>query len=56
MWAAFQYSALAYVDSVVKQVEISCFKEMLHTNPKFATEVIEILIPIQNKSMGDSFV
>jgi CRP/FNR family transcriptional regulator len=42
--STFQYSALAYVDSVVKQVEISCFKEMLHTNPKFASEVIEILI------------
>jgi CRP-like cAMP-binding protein len=40
----FQYSALAYVDTVVKQIEINCFREMLHDNPKFASEVIEILI------------
>ncbi|HAM99256.1 MAG TPA: hypothetical protein DCQ26_11675 [Marinilabiliales bacterium] len=40
----FQYSAMAYLDSEVKQIDISFFKQMLIQNPGFAKEVIDILI------------
>jgi CRP/FNR family transcriptional regulator len=40
----FQYSAMAYVDSEVKQVDINFFNELLVKNPAFAKGVINILI------------
>lgn len=40
----FQYSAMAYVDSEVKQVDINFFNELLANNPAFAKGVINILI------------
>lgn len=40
----FQYSAMAYLDSEIKQVDISFFKQLLGQNPAFAKEVIDILI------------
>ncbi len=39
----FQYSAMTYVDSEVKQIEISFFKKLIYQNPDFAKEVIDIL-------------
>jgi CRP/FNR family transcriptional regulator len=40
----FQYSAMAYLDSEIKQVDIGLFKQLLGQNPAFAKEVIDILI------------
>lgn len=39
----FQYSALAYVDTVVRQIDIKAFRQLLNSNAKFAKEVIDIL-------------
>lgn len=39
----FQYSAMAYVDTEIKQIDITCFRQLLLENPAFAREVIEIL-------------
>lgn len=40
----FQYSAMAYLDSEIKQIDISFFKQLLLQNSLFAREVIDILI------------
>jgi CRP/FNR family transcriptional regulator len=39
----FQYSAMAYVDSEVKLIDINIFRQMVRQNPGFASEVIDIL-------------
>ena len=39
----FQYSATAYVDSVVRQIDIQVFRRLLRSNAEFAKEVIDIL-------------
>ena len=39
----YQYSSLAYIDSVIKQIDLRFFKQMLGQNPRFAEEVINIL-------------
>jgi CRP-like cAMP-binding protein len=39
----FQYSAMAYIDSVVKQIDIQFFKQILQQNAAFAGEIIDIL-------------
>lgn len=39
----FQYSAMAYIDTEVKQIELTYFKKLLTTNSAFAKDVIDIL-------------
>lgn len=39
----FQYSAMAYVDSEVKLIDISVFRQLVNQNIGFAKEVIDIL-------------
>lgn len=39
----YQYSALAYVDSVIRQVDLGAFRQLISQNPGFAKEVINIL-------------
>ena len=39
----FQYSAMAYVDSEVKLIDINAFRQMVRQNAEFAKEVIDIL-------------
>jgi len=39
----FEYSVMAYVDSVIRQIEINVFKKLLSENAAFAKEVIEII-------------
>jgi len=39
----FQYSAMAYVDSEVKQIDIAFFRQLLNQNVAFAGEIIDIL-------------
>jgi len=39
----FEYSVMAYVDSEIRQIEISLFRQLLSQNPVFAKEVIDIL-------------
>ncbi len=39
----FQYSASAYIDSVIKQIDITVFRKLINENPKFAAEIIDIL-------------
>ena len=37
----YQYSAMAYIDSEIRQIDINIFRELLNTNSKFAREVID---------------
>lgn len=39
----FQYSAMAYVETDVRQIDISAFRNLIGQNPRFAREVIDIL-------------
>ena len=39
----FQYSAMAYVDTEIKQISIEVFRKLLKENGEFAKEVINIL-------------
>ncbi len=39
----FQYSVAAYVDSLVKLIDINVFRQVLKQNAKFAAEIINIL-------------
>ncbi|MBN1388193.1 MAG: Crp/Fnr family transcriptional regulator [Bacteroidales bacterium] len=39
----YQYSAMAYVDSEINQIDINVFRELLNANSEFAREVIDIL-------------
>jgi CRP/FNR family transcriptional regulator len=39
----FQYSAMAYVDSVVKLIDIKVFRQLVQQNAEFAKEVIDLL-------------
>jgi CRP/FNR family transcriptional regulator len=39
----YQYSAMAYVDTDVRQIDINIFRQLLRQNPSFAMEVIDIL-------------
>jgi len=41
--STYQYSAVTYVDSVVRQIDLKTFNQLLNQNPGFAREVIEIL-------------
>lgn len=38
----YQYSAMAYVDTEIKQIDINVFRELLTKNALFAKEVIDI--------------
>lgn len=39
----YQYSAMAYIDSVIKQIDINIFRQCIKQNSDFAKEVIDIL-------------
>jgi len=39
----YQYSALAYVDTSIRQIDINAFRTLVSQNPRFAREVIDIL-------------
>jgi CRP/FNR family transcriptional regulator, polysaccharide utilization system transcription regulator len=39
----YQYSAMAYIDSDIVQIDISLFRQLLSQNPAFSREVINIL-------------
>ncbi len=39
----FQYSAYAYQDSVIQQIDINVFRQLTKQNPLFANEIINIL-------------
>lgn len=39
----YQYSALAYVDTVIRQIDINEFRKLVKKNSTFAKEIIDIL-------------
>ncbi|MFC2137418.1 Crp/Fnr family transcriptional regulator [Bacteroidota bacterium] len=39
----YQYSAMAYIDSIIRQIELNTFRQLLKQNSDFAKEVIDIL-------------
>lgn len=39
----YQYSAMAYVDSVIRQIDINAFRTLVKQNPAFGKEIIDIL-------------
>jgi len=51
----FQYSAMAYLDSNVRQIDISIFRQLIDRNPLFAKEVIEIFIANSTQINGRFF-
>lgn len=51
----FQYSAQAYLDSEVRQIDINIFRQLISQNPKFAKEVIELLIANSTQINGRFF-
>ena len=40
----FPYSAMAYEDSDIRQIDIAIIKKLIHENPFFAKEIIDLLI------------
>jgi CRP/FNR family transcriptional regulator, polysaccharide utilization system transcription regulator len=42
-FSTFPYSAKVYVDSVVRQIDVKVFRQVLRNNNQFATEIINIL-------------
>jgi CRP/FNR family transcriptional regulator len=39
----YQYSAMTYIDSEIRQIDIQLFKKLIDENPAFSKEVISIL-------------
>jgi CRP/FNR family transcriptional regulator len=39
----YQYNAMAYVDSVIRQIDINVFRTVVKQNPVFAKEIIDML-------------
>lgn len=39
----YPYSAMTYVDSVIRQIDIKIFNQLLKQNPDFSKEIIDIL-------------
>lgn len=39
----YQYNAMAYVDSVIRQIDINVFRTVVKQNPAFAKEIIDLL-------------
>lgn len=39
----YQYNAMAYVDSVIRQIDINAFRSVVKQNPDFAKEIIDML-------------
>jgi CRP-like cAMP-binding protein len=39
----YQYNAMAYVDSVIRQIDINAFRMVVKQNPVFAKEIIDML-------------
>ncbi len=39
----YQYNAMAYVDSVIRQIDINAFRTVVKQNPVFAKEIIDML-------------
>lgn len=39
----YQYSAMAYIDTTIKQIDVRVFRELLAKNSDFSKEVIDIL-------------
>lgn len=42
-FATFPYSAKVYIDSVIRQVDVTTFRSVLNSNSRFAAEIINIL-------------
>ncbi|MBN2682670.1 MAG: Crp/Fnr family transcriptional regulator [Bacteroidales bacterium] len=51
----FQYSAIAYQDSLVRLIDINIFRQLLKQNPEFANEVINILCENSIQTYGRFF-
>lgn len=42
-YSTYQYSAMAYIDSEIRQIDMAFFRQLLKRNVDFAREVIDIL-------------
>jgi len=42
-YSTYQYSAMTYVDSVIRQIDLTTFNHLLSQNSGFAKEIIDIL-------------
>lgn len=51
----FQFSAMAYIDTEIRQINIDFFHKLINQNPSFAKEVIEILSSSSTQINGRFF-
>ncbi len=51
----YQYSAMAYIDSEIQQIDIHVFRKLLETNASFAREVIDIFSANSTQVYGRFF-
>lgn len=51
----YKYSSMAYVDTVIKQIDVNIFRHLIQTNAAFAKEVIEILSMNSSQIYGRFF-
>lgn len=51
----FQYSANAYMDSVIRMIDINVFRKLIRDNSNFASEIIDILSANTIQSYGRFF-
>ena len=51
----YRYSSMAYIDSIIKQIDINIFRTLLTQNPGFAKEVIDILSTNSTQIYGRFF-
>lgn len=54
-FTTFPYSASVYVDSYIKQIDVNTFKQIVHSNNKFAREIINILSTNSVQTYGRFF-
>jgi CRP-like cAMP-binding protein len=51
----YKYSASAYVDTVIKQIDVKIFRQLINQNAQFAREVIDILSMNNSQIYGRFF-
>lgn len=53
--SVFQYSSIAYIDCIIKQIDINIFRRLLELNSAFALSVIDLLNARSTQMIGRFF-
>ena len=51
----YQYSAMTYIDSSIRQIDLQVFRQLVSTNPEFAREIIDKIISDKIQVYGRFF-